>query len=197
MKIIFTIILSITFYNLFASNTTNFPPPYFISHSNIDKTVTGIVTDENGAPLEFVSIGVKGTNNGTYSDESGKFSILVPDNAILVFSYVGYESVEISVNNQNNLNIKMVSNVKLLDQVVVIGYGTAKRIDLTGSSNKIKGAELAAVPYLTATQLYSSLPHRSIPPKHLQLLLKQPISYAKFQQSDCSIACRYAFEIHW
>ncbi|MBK8722917.1 MAG: TonB-dependent receptor [Saprospiraceae bacterium] len=152
MKIIFTIILSITFYNLFASNTTNFPPPYFISHSNIDKTVTGIVTDENGAPLEFVSIGVKGTNNGTYSDESGKFSISVPDNAILVFSYVGYESVEISVNNQNNLNIKMVSNVKLLDQVVVIGYGTAKRIDLTGSSNKIKGAELAAVPYLTATQ---------------------------------------------
>jgi len=152
MKLKFTFILSLSIFYLSAHPIHNNINKFYPTNYFVEKTISGIVTEENGTPLEFVSIGVKGTNNGTYSEENGKFSISVPENAILVFSYVGFETIEVAVGNQSVLNVKMTSNIKLLDQVVVIGYGTAKRIDLTGSSNKIKGAELAAVPYLTATQ---------------------------------------------
>jgi TonB-linked SusC/RagA family outer membrane protein len=126
--------------------------PNFLLHYKFDGTVTGIVTGDNNELLEFVSVSVKGTTAGAYTDEFGKFSIFVPSNGILVFSYVGYETQEVVITNQSVVNVRLVSLIKQLDQVVVIGYGSAKKIDITGSSAKIKGSDIANNPYLTATQ---------------------------------------------
>lgn len=95
--------------------------------------VTGVVSDDSG-PLPGVTIVEKGTNNGTMADTDGQYSIsLKSGDAILEFSYVGYAKQSINVNNRNNINITMHSDVLALDGVVVIGYGTAKKRDLTGS----------------------------------------------------------------
>jgi len=100
--------------------------------------VTGRVTDENGESLPGVSIIIKNTSSGTITDADGKFEIEVNDNqTILVFSFVGYISQEVTAGNSNQLNIKLVSDEKSLNEVVVIGYGSAKKSDLTGSVGQL------------------------------------------------------------
>jgi TonB-linked SusC/RagA family outer membrane protein len=103
-----------------------------------DISVTGTITDEKGEPLPGVSIVVAGTSNGTSSDSNGKFSLRVSDkNAKIIFSYVGYISRELTVGNQTNLSVTMQVDSKALDEVVVVGYGTVMKSDLTGSVSKI------------------------------------------------------------
>ncbi|WP_207508562.1 SusC/RagA family TonB-linked outer membrane protein [Telluribacter humicola] len=103
-----------------------------------DVTVRGTVTDETGAPLPGVSILVKGTSRGTTTDVNGTFSIAVPDqSAVLVFSFVGYETMETPVGNNTNLNIQLATNVKALSEVVVVGYGTQSKRDVTGSISSL------------------------------------------------------------
>ncbi len=111
-----------------------------------DIRVTGLITDENGSPLQGASVRQKGTNLGVSANSRGEYAITVPENAILVFSYVGYTEREVAVNNQSTLNVSLQSSVKVQDQVVVIGYGTASRRDLTGSIVKIAGKEVADKP---------------------------------------------------
>jgi len=117
-----------------------------------DIPVTGTVTAENGDPLTGVSITLKGGQGGTSSDNNGKFKLTVPENGVLVVSYIGYQTQEVRVDSQSVINIKMVQSSKALDQVVVVGYGTQRRIDVTGSVAHVNGAELAKQPVLTATQ---------------------------------------------
>ena len=98
------------------------------------KTVKGTVLDENGEPLIGVSIVVKGTSTGTITDFDGKFSINLPGGSKeLVVSYIGYKEQAIIVSGNAPLNIKMVPDTQALDEVVVIGYGTVKKRDLTGA----------------------------------------------------------------
>jgi len=98
------------------------------------KTVTGKVTDaKDGTTLPGVSIVVKGTTVGTLSDINGNYSVKVSDNNDLVFSFIGYNTQEIAVGNQSVINIVMVQSAELLDEVVVVGYGTTKKKDLTGA----------------------------------------------------------------
>ena len=110
--------------------------------------VTGRITGSNGQALQGVSITIKGTQTGTTTDADGNFSLVVPDEntAVLVVSYVGYATQEINVAGRSSINITMQSSTVSMNEVVVIGYGTATKRDLTGSIVKIAGKEVADKP---------------------------------------------------
>jgi hypothetical protein len=96
-------------------------------------TVTGVVTDENDIPLVGVGVFEKGTTNGRTTDIDGKYSITVSNTAVLVYSYISYTTQEIPVAGKTIMNVKLLPDNNLLDEVLVIGYGTMKRSDLTGA----------------------------------------------------------------
>ncbi len=125
-------------------------PPAITSQNEIK--VTGRVLTESGEVLAGVSISVKGSTKGTITDNMGNFSIIVQDNAILIFSAIGYNNLEENVTGKSILNVSLKQSSRLLDQVVVIGYGASRKKDLTGSSASIKGADIINLPALTATQ---------------------------------------------
>ncbi len=112
----------------------------------------GKITNEKDEPLEAVSITISGTDRGTTTNSKGKFNISVPKNTTLIVSFVGYESQQILLTNQTILNIKLTQTQKDLNPIVVIGYGSSLKKDLTGSSASIKGSEIINIPALTATQ---------------------------------------------
>ncbi len=107
-------------------------------------TVTGHVTDEQGEDLIGATIMEKGTSNGVSADIEGNFTINVPANATLVVSYVGYDPMEVPVNGQKHLNIVMKANAQMLQETVVIGYGSVKKSDATGSVAIVKPDEVEA-----------------------------------------------------
>lgn len=111
-------------------------------------TVTGTVTEQaSGEPALGVSIVVKGNaSNGTIADALGNYSISVPSNATLVFSAIGMKSQEVAVNGRTTIDIQMVEDAELLDEIVVIGYGTAKSKDLTGAISSVKSDDIISTP---------------------------------------------------
>jgi TonB-linked SusC/RagA family outer membrane protein len=111
-----------------------------------DVTVKGKVNDEQGQGLPGVSILVKGTSAGTVTDIEGNYTVNAPGTATLVFSFIGYITQEIPLGNKTSLDVKMANDTKALDEVVVVGYGTAKKATLTGSVTAVKGAELQKAP---------------------------------------------------
>nr|WP_295924267.1 TonB-dependent receptor [uncultured Dyadobacter sp.] len=112
-----------------------------------DITITGAVTDDKGEGLPGVSIILKGTQRGTSTDVDGGFTLNVPDNTgTLVFSYVGYVSQEISIGNQSKIDVKLASESKALEEIVVVGYGVQEKKTLTGAVSAIDEKELRAVP---------------------------------------------------
>ena len=106
-------------------------------------TVTGLIVDKNGDPIIGANVLIKGTTNGTVTDIDGKFSIEAESNAVLDISYIGYLTKEITVGNQKVINVVLVEDTKTLDEVVVIGYGTQKKADLTGSVANITTDKLS------------------------------------------------------
>jgi TonB-dependent starch-binding outer membrane protein SusC len=108
--------------------------------------VTGKVTDEQGEPLPGVTILEKGTTNGTTSDAAGAFSLTTANNATLIVSYVGFQTQEVAVNNRTTITIKLKADIKALDEVVVVGYGTQKRATVTGSVVTVSGKEVSEAP---------------------------------------------------
>ena len=107
-------------------------------------TVAGTVTDVEGEPLPGVSVLIKGTTQGTATDVNGAFSLQIPnENAILEFSYIGFATQEITVGNRRTINITLNDDALQLDEVVVIGYGVAKRRDVTGSVSSLQAKEIA------------------------------------------------------
>ncbi|GBF18589.1 MULTISPECIES: SusC/RagA family TonB-linked outer membrane protein [Arenibacter] len=116
-------------------------------------TVQGTVLDNANLPLPGASVIVKGTTTGTQTDFDGNFSLdNVPINATLVFSYLGFTTLEIPVNGQTTLNIELQEDAQALDEVVVVGYGEMKVKDLTSAITTIKSEELAATPTGQAMQ---------------------------------------------
>ena len=111
-----------------------------------EKTVTGVVTDSFNEPLIGASIVVQGTTNGVITDLDGKYSIKATPGATLQFSYVGMEKQSVKVGNQSVINIQLKDDSQMLAETVVIGYGSAKKRDLTGSITNIKGDEIANKP---------------------------------------------------
>lgn len=105
--------------------------------------VTGKVTSASGEPLAGVSVFVKGTRAGTTTDANGNFSLTVPDDAVLVFSSVGYEGTEMAVGGKSTLTISLQPSVRVQEQVIVVGYGSQRKLDVTGSVAQIKGEEIS------------------------------------------------------
>lgn len=109
--------------------------------------VKGKVVDANGSPLAGASVLIKGTNKGVKAEADGSFSIDVTADATLVISYVGYETSEIKVGSQTNITVRLKQAVVLIDQaVVVVGYGTQRKKDLTGTISTVKGEAVAKMP---------------------------------------------------
>ena len=117
-------------------------------------TVNGKITDANGEPIIGASVVIKGTTNGTITDFDGNFMLEVPAKATLVVSYVGYKTLEVPVNGKKTLNINLKEDTEMLDEVVVVGYGTQKKATLTGSVSQVGGEELKKV---AATNLTNTL----------------------------------------
>ena len=106
--------------------------------------VTGTVLDENGEPLMGAGVVIKGTSNGTLTGVDGDFSLDVPQGATLTVSFIGYLDGEIVPGTRTHVEIRLEPDTKLLDEVVVIGYGTVKRKDLTGSVASARGEDIEA-----------------------------------------------------
>lgn len=110
------------------------------------KTIKGIVVDATGEPLIGVNVSVKGTTIGIITDIDGKYTLEVPTNATLVFSYIGYRTQEHSVGNQTTINITLQEDTQNIDEVVVVGYGVQKKETVTGSVSTLKGDDLVKSP---------------------------------------------------
>lgn len=107
-----------------------------------DRKINGTILTESGDPLAGVSVRIKGTDFGTTTDAKGKFSLDVPENAVLIFSYVGYETQEIAVGTQQAVTIRLKTADNQMEQVVVVGYGTQKKKDLTGSVSTLSSKDM-------------------------------------------------------
>ncbi|HYG38944.1 MAG TPA: TonB-dependent receptor [Cytophagales bacterium] len=109
----------------------------------LEQTISGTVKNDDGEVLPGVSVVVKGTTIGTVTDISGNYSLSVPDgSATLIFSFIGYLTEEVVVGNQTTINIKLVQDLQALSEVVVVGYGTQQKKDLTGAISVIKPQEI-------------------------------------------------------
>jgi TonB-dependent starch-binding outer membrane protein SusC len=109
-------------------------------------SIKGTVKDELGEGLPGVNVIIQGTQIGTVTNIDGDFSIEAPANGTLVFSSIGYKSLTMPINNQSTINISLEPDVMGLDEVVVIGYGTVRRRDITGSVASVRGDDIAAIP---------------------------------------------------
>lgn len=123
------------------------------NQSNQSQRITGTVTDVSGEPIIGVNIVQKGTSNGTITDINGSFSLTVPSNAVLQISFIGYLPQEISVNNTTNFAISLREDTQALDEVVVIGYGTKRKGDITNAVSIIDAENIGDIPGLDASRL--------------------------------------------
>ena len=119
-----------------------------------NKELSGVVTDENNVPLPGASVLIKNTNLGTVTDFNGNYTIKVPasGNQIVVFSYVGYISQEISANGKEALNVSLQPDIAALDEVVVVGYGTQKKQSLTAAVSVIDNEEIQTTTNVSVAQ---------------------------------------------
>src|SRR5690606_18747233 len=116
-------------------------------------SVSGTVSDENGITLPGVNVIEKGTSNGITTDIDGNYQINVTPDATLVFSYVGFSTQEIPVSGRETINVTLLEDFQDLEEVVVIGYGSQLKEDITGSVSTIKTEDLATIPQVSIDQL--------------------------------------------
>lgn len=142
-----------------AVSGTSFSPQEAISLSTAippDQIITGQVKKQQGEAVEGVNVLVKGTTIGVITDKEGRYTINIPDNKtnpVLVFSYVGYSSSEESVGTRRNINIFLLPQEQTLDDVVVVGYGTQRRISVTGAVDKIGRSYMDGRPAVNVSQV--------------------------------------------
>lgn len=114
--------------------------------------VRGVITDQAGEPVIGAAVQEKGTYNGTATDLDGTYTLSVPGNAILVISSIGYETQEIALNGRQQLNIVLNEDTNLLDEVLVVGYGTIRKSDLTGAVSAVGSKDLKDAPVVNIGQ---------------------------------------------
>ena len=129
----FLIITTVTVFQLFAA----------LSYAQSDIPISGKVTGSSGEGIPGVSITVKGTTFGTSTNSQGMFSLTAADNGVLVISAVGFTTQEVEVSGRSTINIQLAGSAAQLEQVVVVGYGTQRKVDVTGSVASVNGAEIA------------------------------------------------------
>lgn len=121
---------------------------------NVDKAISGKVSDESGTGLPGVSVVLKGTQRGTSTGADGEFTIDIPEAGqnTLVFSFVGYKSQEVTIGNESKISVSLVQDENALDEIVVVGYGSVRKSDLTGAVGTIKGDVLQERPASSLNQ---------------------------------------------
>ncbi|MBT1708455.1 TonB-dependent receptor [Fulvivirgaceae bacterium PWU5] len=115
-------------------------------------SVSGVVTSDDGSPLPGVYVLVKGTANGTATDSNGKYTLNAPADGTLVFTFIGMRPMERPVSGLTTLDVAMEADISELDEIVVVGYGTQKKSDLTGSVSSISSKEIRSVPVASLSQ---------------------------------------------
>ena len=134
--------------HIIISKNTNNP-----SHSSTRvRTISGVVVDESRTPIIGANVMVKGTTNGTITDMDGKFSLNVPENAILEISYIGYLTQTIKIGTQNTVAISLKEDTQRLDEVVVIGYGTQAKKDITGAVSVVSKDAITEMPVVNFSE---------------------------------------------
>ena len=127
--------------------SSNFPGSYAYAGDLQQIQITGTITDDNGDPLPGVNVIIKGTTIGTMTDINGKYTLAAPDrSSFVVASFIGYVSVEVPVGNRNVIDITLKSEATALDEVVVIGYGTQKKVNVIGSVTTVSNEEINSAP---------------------------------------------------
>ena len=116
------------------------------------KTVTGIVLDENGEPIIGANVIIKGSTIGNITDLDGRFSIEAPINATLQISFIGYVTQDVQLKDRDNISITLIEDTHALDEVVVVGYGSVKRQNLTSSISKITDEAVKERPIMTVSE---------------------------------------------
>lgn len=112
-----------------------------------ERTVSGIVTEASGGTMPGVNVVLKGTTQGTSTDVSGRFNILIKSSEdVLVFSFIGYESKEVPVGSNTEISVQMEPDIKTLNEIVVIGYGTQNKSSVTGAISSVSSKEISALP---------------------------------------------------
>ena len=130
-----------------ADNEVNAPEFTVQLTAGADKEIKGQITDDKGNPLPGVSVVVKGTSAGTNTDGNGAFTIIVPEGkTTLVISSVGFQTQEIDITGKTTVSIAMVPSAGQLSDIVVVGYGTQKKVTVTGAVAQVKGTDLAKSP---------------------------------------------------
>ncbi|MUH35228.1 TonB-dependent receptor [Zobellia amurskyensis] len=114
--------------------------------------VSGTVIDDSGLPLAGANVVVKGTTTGTQTDFDGNYTISADGKATLVYSYIGYTTQEVAVNNEQKIDVTLAEDASKLDEVVVIGYGTQKKSDLTGAISSVSSEEINEIAVVTVGQ---------------------------------------------
>ncbi|KAB5491400.1 TonB-dependent receptor [Flagellimonas hadalis] len=144
LKLKLTVLIVLVF--LFKTNAGTHSPkmnPDIEAHMLQDRVITGTVTDESGVPLPGATVFVKGTSTGTTTDFDGNYSITIPSgSSTIVFSYVGYLTQEVRINQQSQVNISLAPDNTILDEVVVVGYGTQRKKDIAGAISTVETEEL-------------------------------------------------------
>ncbi|SMB87230.1 TonB-dependent receptor plug [Hymenobacter roseosalivarius DSM 11622] len=125
--------------------------PYAVLQA-ADITISGRVTDEKGEGLPGVNVVVKGTTNGTQTDVDGRYTITAPDNATLVISYVGYTPRELAVGGRTTIDVPLAPDAQSLNEVVIVGYLTQNRQDVTGSVASVSAEDIRRAPVATVTE---------------------------------------------
>ena len=134
------------------------PPRRYLTSQRLNvqawvKPITGTVVDENSEPMPGVNILVKNTTTGTVTDIDGKYRLNAPDEAtILVFSSIGYTTEEVNIGGQSIINLEMLPNIQALSEVVVVGYGTQQKQDITGAISSVSSSEIQKVPVTSFDQ---------------------------------------------
>lgn len=130
------------------------PPPIVIEDPAQERTVTGkVLSGDDNSPLPGVNVAVKGSTRGTTTDANGAYSISIPTgNVKLVFSSVGFISQEVTVGNQSAINLTLAADTRALNEVVVVGYGTQKKSQLTGAISSVSAKEISELPITNARQ---------------------------------------------
>lgn len=147
--------LDLGFYTHSSFEIQELPAPALSLSANASVTVaiSGRVTDEKGEAVPGVNVLYKGTTIGGATDMNGKYSLDAPDgNGTLVFTYIGFITQEVPINNRSVIDVALLSDIKSLSEVVVVGYGTVKKSDVTGSLSSVSAEQLQAVPVANISQ---------------------------------------------
>lgn len=124
-----------------------------VSFSSVMAQVSGRVTSTSGETLPGVSVSVKGTTTGTISDSDGRYNIAnTRSGDVLVFSYIGYNTLEETIGGRSTINVTLTENAQTLEELVVIGYGTQKKSSVTGAVSSVSSKDLKALPVISLTQ---------------------------------------------